>query len=920
MLARTFRTAEGWAGNRFGRDTRAVDANAVTKEARVATHTLTILTLDGGAEHSAVLQRAISRELPQWSLILASDVAQALSIAATRAPDVVVLDPGVRISEGLELARQVVADKHLREIPVIVTNVAAGTSVLVSQAQAAANCPPQTDSPDAIRSCEENLARQARETTAIFEGVPLALLLVDGDRRLLRLNRSASEFCPNGGDSLRGNTLGQSVRCIHAEEDPRGCGFGPSCPECSIRRAVAQTLTLKAGSPPSQTSMTLELGGRTETRHVILSTAYVETESGSRALVTLQDITERQAASEALSESERRFEQLVTRAGEGIGFVDSDERFQYVNPAAETIFGVPPGGLVGQRLEQFCSPESYRRVLGASKDRVQGKQGSFELEIRQPGGALRHIVVTAESSATREGQFKGTFGVFCDVTERKQSEANLRHAQKMESVGRLAGGIAHDFNNLLTVINGYACLSLSSIAPADPLRESLEEIRKAGERAALLTQQLLAFGRRQVMHPQVLDLKQIVTAIRPMLERLLGEDVLLVTASQDAPAMICADPLQIEQVLLTLAECGRTAMPTGGTLRIETSITAGHSPNPAPGRDEQPFVTLTVIDSGAGMDDETRKHIFEPFFTAADGRGAGLGLSMIQGVVEQSGGHIRVESEPGVGTTFRICFPPAEAAAAPVDPASLLEPASEKRTVLVVEDQPEVRRFAVAALHADGYLVLQAENAEEALLLCESSGGGIDLVLTDVVMPGVSGPEFICRLQKLRPGLKAIYMSGYAGETVEQYGVGREGPPLIPKPFTPEELGNKVREVLGRPARRARILIADDEAGVRRYLRTILEGAGYTVTEAPNGQLALEKARAGTVDLVITDLVMPEREGIETIQILRKTAPEIGIVAISGAFGGQFLQMAKMLGAQAVLSKPVSAELLLAKVAEVLNR
>jgi CheY-like chemotaxis protein len=498
----------------------------------------------------------------------------------------------------------------------------------------------------------------------------------------------------------------------------------------------------------------------------------------------------------------------------------------------------------------------------------------------------------------------------------------LRQAQKLESVGRLAAGVAHDFNNLLTVINGYSRLLLGSLKADDPLRGGLEEIHKAGERAAALIQQLLAFSRKQILQPRVLDLNRVVDKMRPMLERLMGEDVEVCVQSQAEAATICADPNQLEQVLMNLAVNSRDAMPDGGKFSIGTGFVEWDESQARlhPGAHAGPYVMLAVSDTGEGMSEETRGHIFEPFFTTKEvGKGTGLGLSTIHGIVEQSGGCVEVASEPGRGATFKIYMPRVVDAPAESGSPEAVPEMGGQETVLVVEDQAEVREYAAAALRAYGYQVMEAANAEEALLVCEREGERIRLILTDVVMPGLSGRELADRLKTLRPGIKVLFMSGHTDDSMVHHGVLQKEAGFIQKPFGPGQLAMKVREMLGAPDRPARIVVADDEAGVRSFLRLVLESAGYEVVEAPDGKLVLQEARAGRVDLVITDLVMPEQEGLETIRALRREVPGVGIIAISGALGPQFLEVARMLGAQAVLRKPLSAELLLAKVAEVLK-
>jgi signal transduction histidine kinase/DNA-binding response OmpR family regulator len=510
-----------------------------------------------------------------------------------------------------------------------------------------------------------------------------------------------------------------------------------------------------------------------------------------------------------------------------------------------------------------------------------------------------------------------------DITERRQTEAKLAQAHKMESIGRLAGGVAHDFNNLLTVINGYSLLLLGKLGPADPLRAGLQEIHKAGERAAGLTLQLLAFSRKQVLEPRVLDLNREVDQMRSMLGRLAGEDVEVRVELSAQAGSVHADPHQLEQVIMNLVVNARDAMPHGGKLLIETAgvelderYVQSHLEAHA-GR----HVLLAVSDSGVGMDDETRRQIFEPFFTTKGlGKGTGLGLSMVQGIVVQSGGHIEVYSEPGHGTTFKVYLPRVEegAVADTGMPEAALALGGEE-TVLVVEDQAEVREYAVTVLRAYGYRVIPAESAGEALLMFEREPERIDLALTDVVMPNISGRELANRLEKLQPGIKVLFMSGYTDNVIVHHGVLEAGAQFIQKPFSPERLAARVREVLGPPKPLGRILLADDEAGVRGFLRAALEEGGYEVIEAADGKQALREARAGGVDLVITDIVMPEQDGIETIQTLRKELPGIGIIAISGRFEAPYLKMAEMLGADAVLAKPVGTELLLARVAEVLK-
>ena len=398
------------------------------------------------------------------------------------------------------------------------------------------------------------------------------------------------------------------------------------------------------------------------------------------------------------------------------------------------------------------------------------------------------------------------FSVFQDVTERKRAERErasleeqLRQAQRLESVGRLAAGIAHDFNNLLTVINGYSELLLCELQPGDPLRGRVEEIRRAGDRASGLTARLLVFSRKQTLQPQVVDLNRVVGETRQMLARVVGEDVELLVQLHREATPTYADPRQLEQVLMNLAVNSRDAMPRGGQLRIETTIVEwgrneiqGH-----PGVRSGCYVVLVVSDDGEGMTEETRRRIFEHFFTTKEvGRGTGLGLSMVQGIVAQSDGFIEVQSEPGRGTTFEIHLPAIEGVAPHSERPVSARDLHGKEAVLVVEDQAEVRHYVAAALQTYGYRVFQAAGAEDALRLCEREQGRLDLLLTDVIMPKGSGKELADRIRGRWPAIKVLFMSGYADDATTRVGVPGKGASFIQKPFTPEQLAAKVRDIL----------------------------------------------------------------------------------------------------------------------------
>jgi len=387
-----------------------------------------------------------------------------------------------------------------------------------------------------------------------------------------------------------------------------------------------------------------------------------------------------------------------------------------------------------------------------------------------------------------------------DVTARKQLEAQFLQAQKMEAVGVLAGGVAHDFNNLLNVINGYTELALEDMAQDSPVREDLEQVREAGRRAASLTSQLLSFSRKSILNPEILNLNEIIANISPMLRRLIGENIELLTIEKPGLGLINADPGQLQQIVMNLALNARDAMPEGGKLTIETANVEFDEEyiREHPMVKAGPYSMLAISDNGIGMDAATRSHIFEPFFTTKEkGKGTGLGLSTVYGIVKQSNGFIWIYSEPGTGTTFKIYFPRIEGEITKV--AGESKPNDDFRgfeTVLIVEDEKAVRALAARILHERGYNVLEASDGKEALRIVGEYAGKIDLIITDVVMPGMSGRELVSKIEVLHPGIKTLYISGYTDDVIVHHGILDSNVAFLQKPFTNESLARKVREVM----------------------------------------------------------------------------------------------------------------------------
>ncbi|HEV3308549.1 MAG TPA: ATP-binding protein [Candidatus Sulfotelmatobacter sp.] len=506
------------------------------------------------------------------------------------------------------------------------------------------------------------------------------------------------------------------------------------------------------------------------------------------------------AAQESLRRSELNFRSLVTNAPYGICRCNSEGQLLDVNPALLNMMGYSSAAeLAGKHLGGLYADTHHWFELA---DRLHSSApfNGLIAEWKRKDGLT--MVVRVSGRAVSDGDKRTAFELFAeDVTERRALEQQLRQSQKMEAVGRLAGGIAHDFNNLLMVISGYSEFLLERLGPDPALRGPAQEIAAASQRASSLTRQLLAFSRKQMLAPKILDLNGVVTENLKMLTRVIGEDIDLVMVPGTSLGAVRADAGQIDQVIMNLAVNARDAMPSGGKLTIETSnisLDEEYARFHAPLRPGD-YIMLSISDNGMGMDSETQSHIFEPFFTTKGPKGTGLGLSTVYGIIKQSGGYVWVFSEPGKGTTFKIYLPRVAERAEPAqvvasDEAAITEPGTE--TVLLAEDEANLRYLARQFLEKQGYTVLEAADGARALQIALAHQGSIHLLLTDVIMPGMNGRELAQRISEIRPKTKVLYMSGYTENVIGHNGTLDAGVRLLQKPFTLRELRNKVREVL----------------------------------------------------------------------------------------------------------------------------
>ena len=630
---------------------------------------------------------------------------------------------------------------------------------------------------------------------AVVDASPNAIFVKDTQGRFELVNKAVEMAYGRSGEEILGRT----------EDEING---NPTEAAAFVNDDMEVIRTLEAKFVAEQ-PLTNQRTGKTRFYQTVKVPLQLPETQRPKVLGVAIDITDRKEAEQALRESEQRYRLLFESNPQPMWVYDLNTlEFLAVNEAAIFHYGYSREEFLGMTIKDIRPQEDVPALLeNIATSSVSGINLAGTWKHAKKDGEI--IDVEIISHPLLFGGRDAELVLVNDITERiraqvalRETEGQLRQSQKLEGVGQLAGGIAHDFNNLLTVIGGYTDLILTGSKLDEPTREKIEEIRKAADRATSLTRQLLAFSRKQVLKPEVLDVNTLIESLGQMLRRLIGEDIELVTFLGSDVGNINADPSQIEQVVINLIVNARDAMPNGGRITVKTAnveLDAAYSDmhiavNPGP------YVMLTISDTGCGMDSETRKRIFEPFFTTKEvGRGTGLGLSTIYGIVKQSGGNIWVYSEVGKGATFKIYLPRVDADAYEMvlkDNENVLNDGSE--TILLVEDEEMVRKLATDILRTRGYHVLVASGGDEAIEICKLHKERIDLILTDVVMPGMNGRKVAESVSLLQPEIRVLYMSGYTDDAIIHHGVLDPGTNFIEKPFTAQSLSSKVREILGK--------------------------------------------------------------------------------------------------------------------------
>ncbi|MBL8798055.1 MAG: response regulator [Planctomycetia bacterium] len=782
-----------------------------------------------------------------WTVDEARHGADALTLARQTPPELIVSDLLMPVMDGYTLLRQWKADPQLKSIPFMVytatyTDPRDERLALDLGADAFLIKPAE---PEAFMACVQDVMSRsapAGQPTRAPQMEEAAILKEYSETLVRKLEKRAQQLEQANRDlqaeiaecrRMEGELRASEERyrgLFHAIADPLFVYDRESLRYLAVNDAAVAKygysrdeflgMTLKDIRPSEDVPALLEMlaksGTQREDRGVwrhrtkygeILEmeiTAFALEFAGRPAcIVQARDVTERRRIEEAL----RMRDRAIQAVSQGILIADPNQPGQpvvYASAGFERITGYRTAEVLGKNCRFLQGPETDRDVVRRIREAIAAGRGcSVELLNYRKDGTPFWNGLSINPVHDERGKLAYFVGVVNDVTERRRLEDQLRQAQKMEAVGRLAGGVAHDFNNLLTIISGYSEVLLGLPNLGDRMRESVKAISEAGARAAALTRQLLGFSRQTMLQPQVLDVNAVVAETSKLLRRLIGEDILFATVLDPRLSRVKVDPTQLDQVLMNLAVNARDAMPKGGKLTIETSnvLLSDDYVRTHPDCKAGQHVMLAMTDTGCGMAPEVLARVFEPFFTTKEvGKGTGLGLAMVFGIVQQSGGCIHVYSEPGRGTTFKVYFPAVDEPIKKSGDSKQGLAARGAETILMVEDEEAVRGMALLSLQMHGYTVLTAENGKAALKVAEAHRGPLDLILSDVVMPGLSGPELVQALRPRFPHVKVLFMSGYTDDAVVRHGLLQAEVSFIQKPFTPLSLARKIRQVLDEPA------------------------------------------------------------------------------------------------------------------------
>ena len=654
----------------------------------------------------------------------------------------------------------------------------------------------------------------------------------------------------------------------------------------------------------------------------------------SDSIASLQkEIAEREQVELAIKKASTEWRATVDATTDVIMMLTADFKVIRVNKAAKLFYNQPYNDLIDTSLFQLFPLDNLQKDANTRsilKHSLEHQEGTVYL-------ADKKVWLSFSIDPIRDDKGQPQGGVFTmrDITARINAEeaqrklqAEILQIQKMESIGNLAGGVAHDFNNILSAIIGFSQLALMKLPEDHPAADHLRIIYESGERAASLTRQLLAFSRKQVLEMKVVNLNTIIENVSKMLRRVIGANIVLDLDLQNPIKNILADAGQMEQVLMNLLVNARDAMPSGGRVTVETSevcVREELDQKVTPGS----YVMLSVVDTGTGMNKEVQERIFEPFFTTKDvGKGTGLGLSTVYGIVKQHDGHITVHSEKGQGTTFKIYFPTVNREADRINVQKQSELMKGTETVLVVDDEPSIRKLLIQTMQPLGYKLFDAHSGEDALKVSDEYPGAIDLLVTDVVMPGMNGMQLAEAFKHRRPDMRVIFMSGYTDHTIVQKDMLDRNLILIQKPITPSVVAAKVREVLDKKDTfekssailqdlgGMRILYADDDEPSRRLVRMYLEHSHGILDSCENGQIAVDKFQSGSYDIVLMDMQMPVMDGFAAARAIRSWEAARGlkatpVIAVTGLGASDELQASLKAGCTSHISKPIGKEALI---------